>query len=342
MKRRIQPRFPDLLALLLLACWVLFPLGARADSPPDWIHDHEREFPHAFYIADVGAGDTDQSARNSAKAHIAMVFQSEVQAVEKIVKLYWEDEEDVERSTELREQIEVSTQQSLRNVVIAKTWYDPESGRHHALAALDRRETARLYRQDLARLDAEAREHFRRAQAPAERLVRLAFLNRAVALAAARDLLGRQLQVVEPDGTGFQPTVGLAELRASRLEISREIGVRIELDEGTSSKVDATVRAVLQSYGFRLVEENPRYQLRGSFTTTKLARQGHFVGWELSLHLAEVEGGAELATYSRSGREGHTSIPEAQRRAERKACEELRRGFRQELEAYLDALMGGH
>ena len=338
---RIPTPRPLIALLLCLAAGVAWSL--EGEARPIWIEDPGRMYPSELYIAEVGSADTEEGAKGKAVSRIAMVFESEVSAVDQIVRQYWEsdagDEGALVRSTHLKERLQVSTGQTLSNVGIAHTWFDPETGRHHALATLDRARSAALYREGLRRLDSEVAEFFDGFQRMDDPLARLAFLNRTLSLAAEREMVARQLLVVTMGQSAAQPAIGAARLGAARAELRGRIAARIALDEPPHPAFEAAIRSVLERFGFGVVAEGGDYELRGGLALEPLERRGEFVGWRSERGLVARATGAELVNAHANGREGHLTRAEAERRAERKARMRMTTALAEALEAHLEGLL---
>ncbi len=319
--------------------------GASADDSarPLWVTDPGREFPNELYIAEVGSGDTEEAAKSNVASRIAMVFQSDVMALDEIVNEYWETDAgavgELAKSTHLREQIAVSTDQKLRNVTFARTWFDRATGRHFALAYLDRAQTTSLYLEELAHLDREATEFFSGFRSHSDKLTRLAFLNKTLSLAAERDLLAGQLLVISQGGSSHESSLKAVRLASARASLRNEISVRIVRDGENRPTFESAVRGVLEGQGFRIVSSGADYEMRAGLTMNRLDRPGKFVGWRAELSLAETASGAELLSCERRGREGHRSFSEAERRAETKARAEVKTALMEAIDGYLGGLL---
>ena len=233
----------------------------------------------------------------------------------------------------------ISTDQKLRNVTVSRTWFDRESGRHHALAYLDRDQTTSLYLEELARLDGEATEFFAGFRSHSDKLTRLAFLNRALSLSAERDLLSSQLLVISQGGSSREPQIKAVRLASARASLKKEISVGIALGGTDSPTFESAVRGVMEREGFRVVPSGADYEIRGGLTMNRLDRPGKFIGWRAELRLAESGSGAELLSCERHGREGHRSFSEAERRAETKASGEMKTALTEAIDGYLGGLL---
>ncbi len=117
-----------------------------------------------MYISSIGTGDTPEAARNNAITGVAQVFKLDIKAQEEIIENYFETGTDKElslkRSSSVTKQINVTTDQNLKNVVIDKTWFSPGDARHYALAYIDRDQSSEIYLKDIKKADDEIAVYF--------------------------------------------------------------------------------------------------------------------------------------------------------------------------------------
>lgn len=336
----------SLVVLMLLACGSTIP-QARVEKRPTWIDDPEREFPHEMYISSIGMGSTQESAQNSAIAGIAKVFQSDIKLREQVEENYFESgtdkELELQQSVSLSKQMSVTTDQSLKNITIGKTWHDKQTAQFYALAYIDRSQTAAIYLGELERADQDVTTLFKGYIESSDKLTKLAYLNKALLRAIVRNVLEERLSVISPgSGSRFMPTATTAELISERQKLREMISLMVEIENNEWSDFNNAVKIVLNSFGFRIVTEAPDYILRGGFSIERLERKGYYVRWHCDLHFIEAASGSELITYSKDGREGHTSYADAEYRAERSAKKEIGKTFYKEIENYLNSMVGNN
>jgi len=335
-----------LMMLIFIGCSSGQNLKSKPSERPIWVDDPGRMYPFELYISAVGTGDTPGAARNNAITGVAQVFKLDIKAQEDIIENYFETGSDkdlnLKRSSNVTKQINVTTDQNLKNVVIDKTWFSTSDARHYALAYIDRDESSEIYLKDIKKADEEVATYFNKLQwdkSGVSRMTRLAYLNEAMNRAASRDILIQQLSTLSQGEVSYTPTIPPTELIAARNEARREIRVALRLEKSEWSEFDNAVRDVLQSFGFSIVPDNPEYVVNGGLSMSKLEREGFFIRWQIDLHMSEAANGAEFLTYSDEGREGHQSYSEAERRAARTAKSKVNGEFYKKINDYLSSMI---
>ena len=129
---------------------------------PDWVENPKNVYPDSQYLVAVGEGDTRQAAENSAQAKLARIFEAHIESDERLLDQTHENGKAFERTTDFTTDINILSSQTLHNIQHAEAWRD-KLGRVHAVAYLDRRETANIYR---SKIDEKTTQiHFLLAQA---------------------------------------------------------------------------------------------------------------------------------------------------------------------------------
>jgi hypothetical protein len=335
-----------LMMVVLLGCSSGQNVKTKPSERPSWVDDPGRMYPFEMYISAVGSGDTPEAARNNAINGVAQVFKLDIKSQEDIIENYFETGTDkdlnMKRSSNVTKQINVTTDQNLKNVVIDKTWYSPNDARHYALAYIDRDQSSEIYLKDIKKYDDEVTAYFdklKNSDVSVSKLTRLAYINEAMNEAASRDILIQQLLTLSRGEVSYTPKVSPSELIAARNEARQEIRVALRLEKSDWSEFDNAVRDVLQSFGFSIVQDNPDYIVTGGLSMRELEREGAFVRWQIDLHMSDAKTGTEFLTYSDEGREGHKTYSEAERRAARTAKEKVNSEFYKKIEEYLSSMI---
>lgn len=342
--------------LLMLVCLLGYIMGCmigcaptknvkgEVSERPRWIDDPQRMYPFEMYIASVGSGDTPEAAKSNAIAGVSTVFRADVKASKYLEETYFETGYDkdltLKKTSSVLNKIKITTEQSLKNIVIGKTWLSPTDARHYALAYIDRDETMEIYLNDIKILDGEVGVYFDKYHQAndAPPLTRLAYINRAIGDAASRDILIRQFNTLSQGQAGYTPKVAPSDIVTARDAARRNVRVRLEIEKVEWPEIENSVREVLGSFGFSLVEQDGDYILSGKYAIERLDREGFFVRWHIDLHLTEISSQIEFLTFSGGGREGHQSFPEAERRAARNARKKILNSFYGDVEKYLSSL----
>jgi len=136
--------------VLLAAMFLSLPVIAQE---PDWIHNHQQEYPSAFYLTGVGIDSTLDSAKKKAKAEIAGQVRSTIRSEVTDVEEELQFEGSSSLRSEFSQKIVEVTEVTLSGVNYPKT--AQRSGRFYVLAVLDKSR----YLQDIgARLENQVQE----------------------------------------------------------------------------------------------------------------------------------------------------------------------------------------
>jgi len=330
-------------AIFLIPALVLCGHAQRPAKKSRLAHDPLAMYPHEMYITSVGSGDTREIAQKKAIAGIARSIEVDIKSQQQLTEQYFEtgtgQEMKLKKFSTFSRQLNLVTEQSLKNVTIGKTWFSKEDGRYQALAYMDRSETADIYNQELMKIDGEVSTYFKKSQEVSDKLTRLAYLNKALNLAAQRDVMAQQLTIISLGSESFTPTIKPPELVSARHELAKQIGVKLELDYAKWEEFENSVKEVLQAFGFQIVQTDPDILVSGKMSMERLERKGYFVRWFVELHFIDFESQNEFLTFGDDDREGHASFSEAERRAAKRVSGAIRDKLYQKLETYFDSLI---
>lgn len=308
---------------------------------PAWVANPQAAYPEDRYLAAVGEGDTRQAAENAADANLARIFESRIDSSERVVDKSRENDRSLERTTDFTADISILSSQTLCNIRHAEAWKDP-AGRIHAVAYIDRRETAALYL-DKIREEA-ARVGFLLAQARKTEnpLKRYATLRAALRHAEAGQLLLRQLKTIHPPSAdAAAPDYSLERIRSDLSVAAHAIRVRISIEGDDRGRIRSAIEQLVTRYGF-VVGTPAQLEITGSISVEDTGQRVSglaFVRYDLSLRLRQVADGSTILSIRERGREGHISLNEARNRAFRTLENQLQADDKRRLDAYFDSLV---
>ena len=175
---------------------------------PKWVSNPKAVYPEAQYLVAVGEGDTRRAAENAAAANLARIFEAHIESDERLIDQTRETGKTFERTTDFTTDISILSAQTLRNIQHAEAWRD-KLGRVHAVAYLNRRETAGIYRSNIDEQSTRIQFLLAQAEQSDDLLKKFATLRAAARAATENGLLLRQLKVIHP------PSAASATLRPS-------------------------------------------------------------------------------------------------------------------------------
>jgi len=326
--------------LSLSAVLTLSSCKTLSGGEPDWVSNPKTVYPDDLYLVAVGAGDTRRSAENAAAASLSRIFESHIQSDERLVDQTRETTTSFVRTTDFSSDINILSSQTLFNIQHAEAWKD-DLGRYHAVAYLNRRETAGIYRDKIE--EQTSRVNFLRANAAnSDGLLKTyATLRAANTHARDADNLLRQLKVIHsPSVSGSTPSYSINELRTALADTAKQIKVAIEVEGDDEKRMTATLQEFITGYGF-VVGKPVVLDVAAKIDVTDTGERDQglvFVRYELMLQIKDPKDNV-LVTVRDKGREAHKTFDQARTRSFRTLENLIKAGGAQRLDAYFDSLV---
>jgi len=326
--------------LLVVLLMVLAGCKTTGGGIPDWVANPKSAYPENRYLVAVGEGDTRHAAENAADAHLARIFESHIKSNEHLVDQSRETENSFERTTDFTANINILSSQTLFNIQHAEAWQDGR-GRIHAVAYLDRRETASIYRDKIHGLTALINFLYAQAEQTDDLLKKYAALRTAIRHATENRILLNQLKVIHPPSVpDASPGYSMGTLRKALAETARKIRVQITVEGDEAHRIQSVLEDLVTRYGF-VVGTPATLKIVGSVSVSDTGQRTTdlvFVRYSLSLQVREADG-TTLISLNEKGREGHVSLAEARTRSFRTLENIIRPNGAQRLDTYFDSLI---
>jgi hypothetical protein len=327
---------------ILLPTLLLSMVGCKmlGNGIPDWMANPKSAYPENQYLVAVGEGDTRRAAENAAAASLARIFEAHIESDERLLDQTRETRKSFERTTDFTAAISILSSQTLINIQHAEAWRD-DQGRVHAVAYLNRRETAAIYRDKID--EQTALVHFLVAQSEQtnDLLKKYATLRAAVRHMAQNKTLLRQLKVIHPPSIpGSTPGYSENKIRQALAETAQQIRVEIKVDGDDAHRMGSVLEELVTRYGF-VVGTPAILKITGSIDVADTGQRTAdlvFVRYTLALQVKEANGPI-LVSINEKGREGHVSLAEARVRSFRTLENMIRPSGSQRLDAYFAALI---
>jgi len=356
---RLQRRLmPLIVAALLTAGLPSGCAGSRGGSPA-WIEGVSRDYPSDQYLTGVGQAESQPAAAERAYAAVARIFKAEVSAQsrdwESFLLLEKRSSVQTERRLTLDQVTKVSTDKVLENVRILDGWFDQQSGRHYALAGMNRAHAGMAMQERIAELDGMVEAELKESGQAQDKLARLRNIRRAVKSLVLREAYNADLRVIRQSGRGVEAVYRVADLTA---EMERFVTANVTISvEVTGEQAEPVRRAVTEG----LIREGLPVSLRragaaagldgaeGAPKPVELLVKGTARLWKANVpdpqfryirwcsDFVIVETGTQLVVgaVSRSGREGHLTEGEAQAKAIRVMQQEVTSELAKSLAGYV-------
>ena len=325
---------------LLLSGLLLCSCTSLRDSVPAWVQNPQFIYPESDYLVAVGEGDTRRAAENAAAANLSRIFEARIESDERLIDQVRETDRSLERTVDFSTDINVLSAQTLYNIRHAEAWTD-DNGRVHAIAYLDRRRTAALYREKMDEEQKQVDLLRARAAESADPLTAYALLRTAVRHAdEAADLLN-QLNIIHPPAAaGSSAGYDAYALRRALAKTAQQIRVEIHMDGDLDGRIASTLEHLITGYGF-VIGTPFTLKIEGRIAiedTGQRTADLAFVRYELLVQIKDHAGGI-LSSISEKGREGHISVQEARVRSFRTLESALDSRCTKQLNDYFDSLV---
>ncbi len=267
--------------------------GVRT-GPPDWVTGKSAKYPDSAFLAGRGQADSQEDARNRARADLAKILEVAVSARTSDLTSFSSGSEGGKIESQISRDIVTRTDQIVRGIQIAEAWQDPESKAQHALAILPRQQAAMGLRQEIGRLDAATRGYVDQARNAPDLLAQVASASRALDAQRERDAFQRTLQVVDATGLGVETEFNSGRLASDLAALLKRVRMKPQAASGSQDGLERMLSAALSAAGF--VPDaggDAPYVLVGSLQLDDL---GLIDGWywtrgTLEVQLAEASGG---------------------------------------------------
>ena len=259
------------LTAILIGGLILSGCGTTVQTRPDWIDAKSQNYPSDRYLIGRGESDRQSQARDRARADLAKIFQVAVVEQSRDIVKYssrgmgkdavQQLESDVSRDIETR------TEQVLSGIDIAEIWQEPKTKTYHALAVLDRLQTANRLRQEINQLDDITDQHIAMAQKNPDLITRIGLASRAVESQVKRDSAQRILKIVDRSGIGVIPKHNLGKLVNSRDALVKRMTISPKVSKDDIGGLESTLAGSLAAAGFSHKGKNAAYVLNTTLET---------------------------------------------------------------------------
>ncbi len=354
---------PRRTAVLIAAMLAIGLLGGcawgRGGGPPSWIEGVSQTYPPDQYLTGVGQAESQPAAAERAYAAVAKIFKTEVSAQsrdwESFLLLEKRGGTQTERRLTLDQVTKVSTDKVLENVRILDGWFDPKTGRHYALAGMNRMQAGTAMQEKIAELDETVEAEMKESRQAQDKLAHLRNIRRAVKSLVLREAYNADLRVIRQSGRGSEAAYRVADLTAE-LEQFVTANVTISVDVA-GEQAEPVRRAVMEG----LIREGLPVTARRAGAGTGSDRteganhplallvkgtvrlwkadvpdpQFRYVRWCSDFVIVEAGTQRVVGAVSRTGREGHLTEGEAQAKAVRVMQQEVTSELAKSLAGYV-------
>ncbi len=258
----------------------LFLLSGCASQPvvPDWINGDSAKYKSSQYLIGRGQAATQEEAKDRARADVAKVFQVAVVASSEDLQRAKSDSTGAPQYEEQASRhISTRTEQIISGIQIAELWQDPTTRSYHVLAILPRLQTAASLRQQIGDLDDATRNYIEQSRKDSDLFMKIAAASHALEAQQEREVLQKNLQVVDVTGRGVEAQWNSAKLKSDMGELLKRVSIAPRVAADAPAGLAEMVAGALAQAGFLLdTSDHPQFVVQAGMNLTDLGLKD---GW---------------------------------------------------------------
>ena len=329
--------------IVILACAALVgcasaPVATARKNPaaakePAWVMSPREAFPEAQYVAASASGSSKEAAERSALGALVAIFGQSVKGDTTVSYRYSEALKSgaIVMSEDQAIDSAVQTSYDLDTVVgaeIKETWFDGKSTTW-AVAVMDKGKGTILYADLIEKNEAAIAKLVDIPADEKNTLDAYARLDLAATIAETNGRFLNVLSVLSPAAAAAKrgSMRSAEDLKVECVKLAQTIPVSVSVAGDSEGRIQAAFSGVLSQSGFKTGGKNSRYELAVKISMSPVTlgdNPNKFVRYVVDASLTDTKTGNVLLPYSTSGREGHTTVPEAENRAIRAAEKKIK------------------
>ena len=314
---------------------------------PAWVANPRAAYSEAQFVSASGYGVDLDAAKKDALGSLIAVFGQNVKGETTVSTKYTEavksgkiqvaETSDIDRA--------VNSSFALESVVgaeIKDTWFDGKKT-YYAVAVMDKAKAALTYANLIDSNEGTIAKLVDIPEADRSTLDAYARYDLAATVADANGRFLNALSVLSPgQAAAKRGTVSNGDtLRVQCLKISQNIPIAVVVAGDRDGRIAAAFASVISGAGFKSGGQESRYVINASMSTSEVVLKNNdnkFVRYVVDAKLTDTKTSAVLLPYNVNGREGHSTIPEAENRAYRAAEQKIKEDYTAAFTGYLSQL----
>ena len=288
------------MAVLLGGCLASTGESAGANdstNAPIWISGTSKQYSHQQYLTGVGSSPGQERAKDKARADLVKTFKVSIDSTSRL-SVTSEQQTDARGSRETvtrkaSRDIETSTAMEMKNIRIAETWHNPQTGEYFALAVLDKATARRQLITDIETLDADTASQLQQSNNANDALDRIGHLNLAIAAQLQREELVHYLPVLGGARQNHASQWSLTELQARAKTLQRQLPIGVEVHGHNAARLADYAKGGLAAAGYKAGDaEGADYILRVSLDAKPAFHRDNLYWMFANLEIALREAGS--------------------------------------------------
>jgi hypothetical protein len=309
---------------------------------PGWIIEPTSKYHEALYLSAVGSGSSREEAKREAMSSLSNIFRVEVYSDRRIIKVYTEkskgDKIDVDHSINLLTKSALKSENELINVREGETFFDDKRGTFYVLLFINRAQTEPLYLEEIEKNDRVLEEYYRSSREADTKFDKFIYLKKAIQVASINKELRQTHRLISHMEDSLEPPISLQKLNLELYDLGRKIITNIEIIGEFPEEIAGFLREVIQETGFAIGSENVDLTIKAHLKIEPLSlpREGKFVRWRFLVDVNNAMTGNTMETFTKEGREGHSTLEAAKSRALREVGKIIKDEFYLEFNNFLN------
>lgn len=314
---------------------------------PEWVNNPRTTYNEAQYVSAVGQGNSREAAEKSATTALIAIFgqniKGETTINERYAKAIRSGTITVSEDSELTRNMSSSvSMESVIGAEIKDTW-DDGAGTFYAVSVMDKMKAAPTYASLLDTNEETIAQLTAINEADKNTFDAYARYDLAATIADTSLQFVNVLSVINPaQAASKRASLASADtFRLACLAIAEKIPVEVIVYGDSEDRVRSAFSNVLSQSGFKVGTSESRYVIEATLSLTEavlLNNANKFVRYVLDARLTDRATGKVLLPFSLNGREGHTSVPEAEHRAIRSVEQKIGSEYNNRFSEFLTQL----
>lgn len=264
-------------ASTILAAGLLLTACATGGRQPAWIDGESNDYPQAGYLTATGSASRPEDAKTRALGNLAKIFEVKVEETSRDESSAWRQTADTgtrQGTSQLTARyIDAYSTKLLEGANVVENWYDKKQQRHYALAVISRSQLGTRLRNDISQADRYIQHRLMNADGLRDPVARAQMIYSARSALRAREMLQKDLQIVDRTGTGVPTDWSVRRLDARIDAALSRVTARVSVLQDPVGELERLLQSAVTAAGMRYTGESAEYELQG-----KLDVQD--VGWQ--------------------------------------------------------------
>jgi hypothetical protein len=320
---------------------------ARSSVAPGWVFNPHSVYDDSKYVSAVGYSSYRASSEKEALGALVSIFgqsvQGETQAGYSYQQAFGGELFSTQGTQEIESVVQTSfSQDTLIGAEIDDIWFDGDDT-YYAIAVMDKQKCGKLYSDLIASNLQVIRTLTAITDEEKNSLIGYGNYHMAAVIADANAAFINVLSVLIPASADVYRREARPgdEYRIESQKIARNIPINVTVNNDYSDRIKGAFSEVFANRGFQTGGEDSPYELQVSVVLAETVlpdNPGKFFRYTVNANLVDKKTLQTLSAYNINGREGSTSLSEAQDRTLRAIEEKISEGYTDKLEEYLIGL----